>query len=388
MKVNIISNTNIHRNNLNFKSTNRTGEEVPSYLIFNDRLKQLKTDEDYKKMQLDQNERMILVGALQFLLLVACAVKYLFNTTSGKRGNALDTSTYKPLVRQFESLKENELIPTVETCKSINKDLKDLLMLKLSLSKQSVKSNSPQDEAGRMLLYGPAGVGKSFFAKIYAKSLDAEYLEVLYSDFNSKWVGEGVENLKEIFEQILAVGKNTPEKKYVVVFNEVDTLVLPMEKLAKDVSSGHYISKIEERSVVLNYLERLKEQAPNVTVIGTTNVSPKGNSLDKAAMSRFQNIIEIPYPDRDCLFEAIKSYLRRMKINDDFINTNEVEIKELASKLEDRKFSFRNLENMVKKSMDYYRQDIYHGKGAEFKMEYLKKGENSVKLSEGELDIP
>ena len=60
-------------------------------------------------------------------------------------------------------------------------------------------------------------------------------------------------------------------------------------------------------------MELLKEKAPNVTIIGTTNISPKNNGLDGAAMSRFQNLIEVPFPDKDCLYEALKMNLDKIK---------------------------------------------------------------------------
>ena len=67
-------------------------------------------------------------------------------------------------------------------------------------------------------MYGSVGVGKSYFAKIFAKSLDAEYMEVMYSDYNSMWAGEGVENLKKVFEKILKTGYNYNRLKFWLYF--------------------------------------------------------------------------------------------------------------------------------------------------------------------------
>ena len=91
-------------------------------------------------------------------------------------------------IHSFESLKNNTNIPTLDNCKSINKDLKSILESQINFTKagNEVKNETGNPEPlNRLLLYGPAGVGKSYFAKVYAKSLDAEYMEVMFSDFNS-----------------------------------------------------------------------------------------------------------------------------------------------------------------------------------------------------------
>lgn len=241
-------------------------------------------------------------------------------------------------------------------------------------------------KSNRLLLYGPAGVGKSFFAKIFAKSLDAEYMEILHSDYNSKLPREGVENLKEAFKKILKVAKKNPNNKYVVTFNEIDAMVTPADKIANNTQGTHWVSILEERSVFLNYLEILKEKAPNVTIIGTTNISSKNNGLDRAAMSRFQNLIEVPYPDKECLFEALKMNLNKIKNCNKFISEQDAQLKELANKMADRKFSFRNLEFIVNEAKSYHLNDKMNNKKQEFIIDYLQKAEKNLKLSDGELE--
>ncbi len=377
---------NVYPNFKNTSSQNTLAHNQPFYL--SKRFENIKTEDDFRKAQLEQNERSIAISTITAFLMAACAAFYILGIgkPSSKGGLQNLPNIY---FHGFEGLKDNPKIPTLETCKSINKTLKEYLEIQL---KQSKASAEIAEETGiapisnRLLLYGPPGAGKSFFAKIYAKSLDAEYTEVLFSDFNSKWVGEGVENLKYIFEAILSTASKNPDKKYVVTFNEIDAIVLPLGRLARN-SSGHEISKIEERSVVLNYMEILKEKVPNVTIIGTTNLSPRNNGLDKAAMSRFQNLVEVPYPDKEALFEALKMNLKEIKNIEEFITQNEQELKKLAEIMSKRKFSFRNLENMVDKSKQYYQLDVMEGKKEGFKISYLTKSEKLINLSDGELDI-
>lgn len=289
----------------------------------------------------------------------------------------------------FESLKNNSSVPTIDTCKSLNKNLKASLEKQINLSKvgNDIISEEGKKEikSNRFLLYGPPGTGKSFFAKVFAKSTDAEYMEILFSDWNSRWSGETGEKMEASFKSILKTAKSNPNKKYVVAFNEIDAVVVPPEGLTQSRGS-HGSSKLEERSIFLNYIEILKEKAPNVTIIGTTNVSPKNNGLDRAAMSRFQNLIEVPYPDKDCLYEALKTNLEKIKNNDLFIKNNEASLKELAEKMENRKFSYRNLESIIKEAQSTHLNNIVKGNSKEFKIDYLQEAEKALKLADGEME--
>lgn len=49
-------------------------------------------------------------------------------------------------------------------------------------------------------------------------------------------------------------------------------------------------------------------------------------------MSRFQNLVEVPYPDKECLYEALKMNLDKIKDKDKFILENDTQLKDLAQK--------------------------------------------------------
>lgn len=349
--------------------------------------REINTELDYRRKVVEQNERLIGVCGIAALTLILGGfifnIRQLVELTKGKSDNKMSA-----VIRKFESLKDKPQVPALNDCKSINKNLKSILethINRLKAGQDLIEETGAPKASNRLLLYGPPGVGKSFFGKIFAKSVDAEYMEVMHSDINSMWVGEGVSNIKNVFQNIEKTAKKNPSKKYVVVFNEIDAMVGPVDKITQSKGS-HWISVLEERSAFLNSLEVLKERTPNVTIIGTTNISPKNNGLDRAAMSRFQNLVEVPYPDKDCMYEALKMNLNKIKNKDKFIEENDKELKELAEKMAERNFSFRNLEFIVNEAKMYHLNDRMSGKNNDFKFEYLKKAQDSFSLSDGELE--
>ena len=291
-------------------------------------------------------------------------------------------------LKSFISLASDTKIPTLDNCKSINDDLKTILkqqIMQLGANQDVVKIAGMPEITNRLILFGPPGSGKSFFAKIMAKSMNAKYMEVQYSDFNSEWAGKGTQNLKNIFEKIIQEANEAPQEKFVVAFNEIDTIVQPVEKITSPSGGTYFMTKLEHRSTFLNYIDELKAKNPNVIVIGTSNLSPKNQGLDGAAMSRFQNIINVSLPNKNCLLEATKWSLEGIKGYNDFIAQNEQNLAELAKNMENRKFSFRDQTNLVASSKKYYLEDLLKDKNKDFGFEYLKKAMETKSLTDGEL---
>lgn len=291
---------------------------------------------------------------------------------------------------KFESLNKNHKIPTIDKCKSLNKDLRAVLERQIKLSKADksiLEETGNPDAANRFILSGPTGVGKSFFSKVYAKSINAEYQEILFSDLNSRWAGEVEEKMSSMFRAIIKQAKKHPEKKYVITFNEIDSILLPVEHLTGESGGTHFATLRRERSTFLTYVERMQDETPNVTIIGTTNLPPQSKKLDNATLGRFQNIIEVPYPDKQCMYEAIKYGIKDIKNKDIFISNNDDKLKELAGLMADRKFSFRNLDNVINEAKSNYLNDRIDKKSKEFKFEYLENAEKKLLKTDGEREL-
>ena len=346
--------------------------------------KDTETSKNEKKLS-DQQKKFLIdyfAGTVLISALIGAFVYLYRNKGKNHTDDFMNIENYK-----FESLKDNIKVPVLDTCKSINKDLKRILQHQLRLANADKKvleeAGSPY-VANRFLLSGPPGVGKTYFSKIYAKALDADYMEILFSDLNSRWVGESEEKMDLLFKNIINTAKKNPNKKYVVTFNEIDSLVLPVEQLTGGSGSTHFASLRRQRSIFLTYIDKLQNEVPNVTVIGTTNMSPQNKNLDGAAMSRFQNVTEIPYPDGDCLYEAIKIRLENVKGKDKFISENDDKLKNLAKIMAERKFSFRNLEYIINEAKSSYLDEKIYNENAGFKYEYLENAQKRLQKSDGE----
>ena len=70
-------------------------------------------------------------------------------------------------------------------------------------------------------------------------------------------------------------------------------------------------------------------------------------------------------------YKKMKMYLIDNK--DKFFTENEKDLKELAQKMANRKFSFRNLEYIVNDAKEYYLDNNINGKNEQFTIDYLKK---------------
>ena len=331
----------------------------------------------------NEKQNQILLSGLS-LLLTAGTLAFLY--THNKKSAKVPKGKIEE-ISGFKSLKNDVEIPTLETCNSINRKLKEFLQNQVDFAKakpEDIAHAGNPNDAKRLLLYGAPGSGKSFFAKVYAKTLDAEYKEVKYSDLNSVWAGEHLDNIKKCFEDVITTAQKDKNKKYVVVLNEIDSMVLPVERVARG-DGGHSAFKVEERSVFLNYLDEVAHEAPNVTIIGTTNVSPKNRGLDGAAMSRFKNIMEVSYPDKKCLNEALNEHLLAMGEGKEFIDANKDKLEDFAARLEKRGCSYRDLNNIANTSKSYYLKDYVNDKNTKFTIEYLEKAQKAIDATDGEI---
>ena len=164
-------------------------------------------------------------------------------------------------------------------------DLKDLVtrsVLNILKNPERAKKYKLSIPNG-MLLYGPPGCGKSFFAEKFAEESGYNYMYVKSSDLASIYIHGSQEKIGKLFDE---ARENAPT---IICFDEFDALV----PNRNDVSNASMSGEVNE------FLSQLNNCGQDgVFVIGSTN-NPQ--SIDKAVLrrGRIDKIIFFPIPDKD-----------------------------------------------------------------------------------------
>jgi len=145
-----------------------------------------------------------------------------------------------------------------------------------------------------MLLYGPPGCGKTFFAERFAEEAGYNFIKVVSSDIASIYVHGSQEKIGNLFKE---AREKAPTILY---FDELDAMVPNREKLNNQSQSG-------EVNEFLSQLDNIGESG--VFVIGSTN---KPDLIDKAVLraGRLEKWFYIPPPDLEARKSMFEIYLK------------------------------------------------------------------------------
>lgn len=145
-----------------------------------------------------------------------------------------------------------------------------------------------------MLLYGPPGCGKTFFAKHFAEEVGFNFMEVTPATLKSKWINATQENIAAMFKE---AEENAPT---IIFIDELDDL-LKDRTLADDKG----MSGINE---FLAQMDRTGEKG--IFIIGATN---KPDILDPAVLraGRLEKKYYLGVPDAKAREALFKLYLEK-----------------------------------------------------------------------------
>ena len=148
-----------------------------------------------------------------------------------------------------------------------------------------------------LLLYGPPGCGKTYFAEKFAEEIGCNYQYVKCSDIASPYIHGGQEKIAAIFDD---ARKNAPT---ILFFDEIDAMI-------KDRSKHTNVSEAGEVNEFLAQLNNCGQDG--VIVIGATN---KPNEIDEAALraGRLELKYYIPQPDYDTRKALFRINLKKRK---------------------------------------------------------------------------
>jgi transitional endoplasmic reticulum ATPase len=147
-----------------------------------------------------------------------------------------------------------------------------------------------------MLLYGPPGCGKTFFAIKMAEEIGFNFYEIKPSDIQSKWVNASQENIKVLFDD---ARKNAPS---IIFIDELDALVPSRDN---DGVNHMNTSAVNEFLVQMNNCGN-----DGVFVIGATN---RPHAIDSAILraGRLDKSVYLPPPDKEARELMFKLYLEK-----------------------------------------------------------------------------
>ncbi len=169
-----------------------------------------------------------------------------------------------------------------------------------------------------VLLYGPPGTGKTMLAKAMARESDVTFITAEGNQFLKKYVGEGPENVHELFRTA---------RKYAPAILFVDEI----DAIARDRRSGDRAEGVDATlTAFLTEMDGFNiDSTKPVFVLAATNfdVEPGGEkSLDPALMRRFDRRVYIDLPKRE---ERVR-YLRLRFQGNKAFEISDAEVENIA----------------------------------------------------------
>lgn len=231
------------------------------------------------------------------------------DTTNTERESKFESSHQSPNYVEFQIKKGNgkgfeDIAGMRELKESLNKQV--VFVIKNKEVAEEYKITPPNG----MLLYGPPGCGKTFFAEKFAEETGFSYLLVKSSDLASSYVHGSQEKIRQLFDQ---AEKNSP---IVVCFDEFDALV--PDRSWNNVSS-------EEVNEFLSQMNNCSKRG--IFIVATSN---RPDKIDPAVLrtGRIDKMVYVPLPDFEARKEMFAIHLKGRPQDDS------IDLDELAKKTE------------------------------------------------------
>ena len=230
-----------------------------------------------------------------------------FSLDAGSNDGGLDRSP-RPEMKKEET-PEGPKVLRNESGKGGFADIAGMEKLKDELTKRVIWVLKDKDKAKKyrltppngMLLYGPPGCGKTFFAQKFAEESGFNYFLVNGSDLGSVYVHGTQGKIADLFKD---AAKKAPS---VICFDEFDAFV----PSRSSESATHRADEVNE------FLSQLNNcSAKGIFVIGTTN---RIDMIDRAVLrkGRLDLHFEIPAPDAETRKKMFELHLKDRPLGED-----------------------------------------------------------------------
>jgi len=133
------------------------------------------------------------------------------------------------------------------------------------------------------LLYGPPGTGKTYISKALAGELAINYIGVKGSDIISKWLGEGTQNVAELFAEA------RDHQPCLIFVDEIDALT------PERTSANQHQDQTQMVNQFLEEISDINESDADIVIVGATN---RRDQIDNAMLrsGRLSVQIEVGKP--------------------------------------------------------------------------------------------
>ena len=227
-------------------------------------------------------------------------LKYIADNLTAQRAatgeNPTETGRFLTAAKPNERISFDDIVGLDEAKSAINGLLINPLKNPRAYEKYGIKAG------GFILLEGPAGTGKTTFAKAAACSLGMTFAEVNANSLVDSYIGKTGKNIDALFAEARALAEQKGEP-VVLFLDEIDYLAQRR--------GGENKTAAEAVPALIKQMDGFSTGADNIVLIAATNIK---QSLDPAVLSRFSHVINIPLPTEA---ERKKLFAAKLKMLDD-----------------------------------------------------------------------
>jgi cell division protease FtsH len=232
------------------------------------------------------------------LPLVLMGVFFYFILRAQSRGAQDIFSFGRSRARLFAKGKQNVTFADVAGVEDAKKELEEVVdFLKHPEKYRKIGARTPKG----VLLFGPAGVGKTLLARAVAGEAGVPFFSMAGSEFMEMLVGVGASRVRDLFAQAKTAAPS------IIFIDEIDAIG---RQRGRGLMGGH-----DEREQTLNQiLVEMDGFTPNdnVVVVAATN---RGDLLDPALLrpGRFDRRVTLDMPDKEGRLAILKIHARGKK---------------------------------------------------------------------------